>query len=292
MLLARLRVAAVSRPSPSYARIELAGGDLAEFGVEGPFYDQRIKLLFPGSDGLPELSQDSWWSDFAALPEETRGSVRTYTVADTFGAGLDARLQVDFVIHPGAHGPGSDWALGASEGDELLAVLPRKGAAYGGIEFAPGGAKRVLLVGDETALPAITQILRAFPDGTDGTVFLEVPLAGDIVPLPEVAGVMVHWLPRDGRPVGDLAVAAVGEHLGFAAVEGEVEIDPDLWETPVHSSSGEPLESAAVDDRYAWIAGESSMVTRLRRHLVGELGMPRAQVAFMGYWREGVAMRG
>jgi NADPH-dependent ferric siderophore reductase len=293
MLLARLRVAAVSRPSPSFARIELAGPDLAEFGVDGPFYDQRIKLLFPGPAGLPELREDSWWTDFAALPESTRGAIRTYTVADTFGAGADARLLVDFVIHPGAHGPGSDWALAADAGDELLAVLPRKGAPYGGIEFAPGRAKRVLLVGDETALPAITQILRDFPPETEATVFVEVPLAGDIAPLPEVAGLKVSWLPRDGRPVGDLAVAAVAEHLGFSPqVDGEIEIDPDLWETPVHSSSGEELDSAVVDDRYAWIAGESSMVTRLRRHLVGELGLPRAQVAFMGYWRQGVAMRG
>lgn len=293
MLLARLRVAAVSRPSPSYVRIALAGPDLADFGVEGPFYDQRIKLVLPGSAGLPELRPETWWSDYAALPEETRGSIRTYTVADTVGAGPDARLVVDFVIHPGAHGPGSDWALAAEEGDELLAVLPRKGVPYGGIEFAPGAATRILLVGDETALPAITQILRDFPADAEATVFLEVPLAGDIAALPERAGLKVTWLPRDGRPVGDLAVAAVGEHLGFAAhAGGAVEVDPDLWETPVYSSSGEPLDAARADDRYAWIAGESRMVTRLRRHLVGELGMPRSQVAFMGYWREGVAMKG
>ncbi len=42
---------------------------------------------------------------------------------------------------------------------------------------------------------------------------------------------------------------------------------------------------------YAWIAGESAMVTSLRRYLVKELGMDRSQVAFMGYWRRGVAMR-
>ena len=42
---------------------------------------------------------------------------------------------------------------------------------------------------------------------------------------------------------------------------------------------------------YAWIAGESKVVTGLRRRLVNELGVDRGQVAFMGYWREGVAMR-
>ncbi|MFT4262397.1 MAG: siderophore-interacting protein [Nocardioides sp.] len=296
-MLTRLRVASVSRPSPSFARVELAGPDLASFGVDGPLYDQRIKLLFPPASGvLPELRPDSWWTDFAALPEETRGSVRTYTVADFVDAGEESLLVVDFVLHPGAHGPGSGWALSAAVGDELLAVVPEKGAFMGGIEFAPGDASRVLLVGDETALPAVVQILRDLPSGVTGSVFLEVPLEADVVPLPEAPGVEVTWLARNGSPVGSLAVEAVGAHLGFAPAPGEaveqVDVDPDLWETPAYSSAGESLESAAVDDRYAWIAGESGMVTRLRRHLVGELGLPRAQVAFMGYWRIGVAMRG
>ncbi|WP_199905123.1 SIP domain-containing protein [Nocardioides sediminis] len=79
-------------------------------------------------------------------------------------------------------------------------------------------------------------------------------------------------------------------------------MDPDLWETPSYSSSGEEIEAAAggdpsrgsgrpLDGVYAWIAGESTVVTGLRRHLVRELGMDRRQVAFMGYWRRGVAMR-
>ncbi|UMG94793.1 SIP domain-containing protein [Nocardioides sp. TF02-7] len=77
------------------------------------------------------------------------------------------------------------------------------------------------------------------------------------------------------------------------------EIDPDLWETPVYSSSGEevvettrvPADGTPFPGLYAWIAGESKVVTGLRRRLVKELGIDRGQVAFMGYWREGVAMR-
>jgi len=75
------------------------------------------------------------------------------------------------------------------------------------------------------------------------------------------------------------------------------EVDPDLWETPTYSSSGEDLAEDAVAvghdlaGLYAWIAGESAVVTGLRRALVKDLGMDRRQVAFMGYWRRGVAMR-
>ena len=44
-------------------------------------------------------------------------------------------------------------------------------------------------------------------------------------------------------------------------------------------------------DVYAWIAGEAGVVTSLRRFLVKERGLGRGQVAFMGYWRRGVAMK-
>ena len=85
-----------------------------------------------------------------------------------------------------------------------------------------------------------------------------------------------------------------GQSAAFVA-EPE-EIDPDLWETPTYSSSGEALEDASAQATphpglYAWIAGESGMVTGLRRQLVRGLGIDRRQVAFMGYWRRGVSMR-
>ena len=58
-------------------------------------------------------------------------------------------------------------------------------------------------------------------------------------------------------------------------------------------SSGERIADGAPGhgDLYAWIAGESGVVTGLRRHLVRGLGIDRRQVSFMGYWRQGVAMR-
>ncbi|WP_196780804.1 SIP domain-containing protein [Nocardioides sambongensis] len=115
------------------------------------------------------------------------------------------------------------------------------------------------------------------------------------------------WLPRAGGGRGaDLAptvLAHLADQQGRSAPAfGEVtedDIDPDLWETPVYSSSGEEVAAATTvptgegpfPGLYAWIAGESKVVTGLRRTLVKELGLDRSQVAFMGYWREGVAMR-
>jgi NADPH-dependent ferric siderophore reductase len=58
-----------------------------------------------------------------------------------------------------------------------------------------------------------------------------------------------------------------------------------------HRKGGESRTEEG-DGLYAWIAGESKVVTGLRRALVSDLGLNRSQVAFMGYWRRGVPMRG
>ena len=160
-------------------------------------------------------------------------------------------------------------------------------------------ACELLLVGDETAVPAIAAVLSQLPVDACGAAFLEVPVAADVQSVLHPEGVRVEWLPRDGRAVGARLHQAVLEHLGAGAAPVEVpetEVEPGLWETPTYSSSGEDVgehrETVGHDlaDLYAWIAGESRMVTGLRRALVRDLGLDRRQVAFMGYWREGVAM--
>jgi len=309
MVLDEVEVQSVERISPSFVRIELAGPGLAECGTAGPLYDQRMKIVFPNAAGnLPSFASmdESWWDTWMQIPEDERGSMRTYTIRDLAGSGAGTRLVVDIVVHdPGEHsGPGNDWALRARPGDRLIVLAPRLGHDFGGIEWCPGTATRLLLAGDETAVPAVRGVLRDLPADAAGTAFVEVPTAADIqrdVVAP--AGVEVTWLPRGDAPRGaSLHAAVIAWLTGTAETAPEIsddEVDPDLWETPVHSSSGEevasttqvPVDATPHADLYAWIAGESKVVTGLRRRLVNELGIDRRQVAFMGYWREGVAMR-
>lgn len=202
-ILARVSVRSVERLSPSFARIELAGADLDGFGNDGPSLDQRIKLLFPAESGvLPDLSADDWYTEWLALPDEERPRMRTYTIRSVEGEGIEKRLYVDFVLHPGAHGPGSDWAGAAKPGDEILVAGPKLGEPYGGIEWLPGDATRLLLVGDETAVPAIVSILESLPADATGSAFLEVPVADDVQKVSAPEGLQVSWLPREGAPVG------------------------------------------------------------------------------------------
>ncbi len=302
MLLIQVSVASVERLTPTYVRVELASPDLADFGVDGPLLDQRIKLVFPNAAG--ELSSfegadASWFGSWLERPVEERGAMRTYTVHSVLGSGADTRLVVDIALHEPPCGPGSLWAGSAGVGDRLILLGPRRGVPYGGIEFAPpASASRLLLVGDETALPAIAAILADLPATARGAAYVEVPVTGDLQDLSAPPGVAVTWLPRNGAERSARLITAVTEHLGTPAPVAVVdpdEIDPDLWETPTYSSSGEDIAASPVagswDGLYAWIAGESAMVTTLRRHLVKDLGVDRSQVAFMGYWRVGVSMK-
>jgi NADPH-dependent ferric siderophore reductase len=147
----------------------------------------------------------------------------------------------------------------------LLAQRARPGDPAGifdeGITYLPTPAATWhLLAGEESALPAILSILESAPPELQAEVFLEVPLTADI--RPEVThpdGVRVHWLARDGS----------------GARPGALVLDA--------------VKNATLPDgpSYTWTAGESTLPTGLRRHLVTDRQVPKSEIAFIGYWRLG-----
>ncbi|OFE16079.1 hypothetical protein BA895_20785 [Humibacillus sp. DSM 29435] len=317
----------VARLSPSFVRISLGGRGFEHLGPEGATLDQRIKIVIP-NDGHPVpssvLEADDWYAAWLSLPEIERGHLRTYTARLVRGEGADRRLVVDFVLHGsdgspgspgspgsgdsgGACGPAATWAAAARLGDRIGVLAPRRGHedGFGGIEFAPGDARRLLFCADETALPAVASILESLPVNAEGVAVVEVPTAADFLDFAIPPGVAMHWIARGERPRGWASVATFRAECGLTAVGADTsagaragvgfEADDDVWETPVFSSSGETLdrqqprdEPVGVDETYAWVAGDSATVKTIRRMLVGELGMPRRQVAFMGYWKHEV----
>lgn len=294
----RARVDSVQRLSPNFLRVFLTGPDFAQVGMAGPALDQRIKLIFPGPGGfLPTFSgAAAWYQEWTAMPEEARGIMRTYSIRALEMTLDSTRMAVDFVLH-GTDGPAATWAATAAPGDELLVVAPlRDNPNFGGQEFAPGSAQRVILAGDETAAPAIARILEdiaADPSGFGhlrGEALIEVPTAADALPIAGPDSIAVRWLPREGADHGTLLRQYLGVN-GGAGVERDA--SPELlWETPVFSRLGEELtQPREATGDYYWIAGESGVVTSIRRFLVKERGLDRSQVAFMGYWKKGVAMR-
>lgn len=326
-----VRVTAVEQLSPSYRRITFGGYSLRHFGVHGNTLDLRIKLMIPSRavDGsiieLPEFRTGTpgWYSEWLALDPAVRGAMRTYTVRQ---ARLDAvypEIDVDFVLHfdaAGNGGPAADWASTATPGDSLVLIGPNNRAAhcvtagsYAGIEWRPGLAQRVLLAGDETAVPAIGAILESLPPYLSGHAILEVPTAADFQDLTSPADIAITWLARDAaagpRPHGERLQSAVRAAVpppGWVGVRPagsaagpepeDVNVDSDiLWDTPARLDAAaleagrNPGKPAGALPFYAWIAGEAGTVKQLRRYLVRDVGIDRKQVAFMGYWRQGKA---
>lgn len=283
-------VARVRELSANFTRITFAGEDLRHLGSAG--FDQRIKLLLPLADGswtdfglFSETTVGQWYTAWRQLPDEQRNPMRTYTIREARPA--VGEIDVDFVLH-GTDGPASAWASAAAEGDDVVIIGPdsRAEGDPGGMEWHPGSATRVLLAGDETAVPAICAIVESLGEHVFGHVFMEVPTTSDELPLQTRAGLEITWLPRDGAAQGSLLTPAVQQwgrqHVARQAVlDVELETDPEavLWDSP-----GE-----APREAYAWLAGEAGVITGLRRHLVKDLGMDRSAVAFMGYWRAGRA---
>jgi NADPH-dependent ferric siderophore reductase len=124
-------------------------------------------------------------------------------------------------------------------------------------------AGQLLVVGDETAIPAISRILASAPATTRGVALLEVAGAAEEQQLAVPDGVAVRWLHRGDTPPGEstLLVDAVAA-----------------------------LERPAGDDVFAWVAAESGAVRAIRADLRGRWGLGRAQHHAIGYWRRGRAM--
>ena len=180
--------------------------------------------------------------------------------------------------------PGSGWAAQAEPGQRLTVIGPHAGTtAYGGIEWRPpvagAGAVRVLLAGDETAVPAIGSILESLPAGYAGHALLEVPYGADVL-TSTVEGSRCAGCPATG---GRGASSWRGAARGHGRARRGVRARPEaLRSSPRSMSTRDPLghpepfpgrPTPAGRRWYAWVAGEASVVRDLRRLLVRDLGL-------------------
>lgn len=252
----RTRVVRVTRLTPHFVNVTLASEDIADFDYLG--LDQCVRLFFPRpgqrSLRMPTASGNGWIAQFYLLPSSVRPHVRNYTIrAHRPELG---EVDIEFVAH-GDDSPASYWATHAQPGDE--AGLFPEGIQY----LPPTDTNSQLIVGDESAVPAILSILEQSPPELRAKVLLEVPTTEDIRQTPHLHDVEVHWLPRDGREgaPGELALETLRRAKPPAA------------------------------DAYSFIVGESALATGARRHLVAQ-GVPKSNITFIGYWKVGRASLG
>jgi len=265
--LVHLTVLRSERLSAHWVRITLGGGEIERFAPMG--YDQWFRIFLPlggdaGLDRLPAKANKMFgYLKYLRIPDGMRPVMRNYSVRAFRPATADAaaELDVDFVLHgsaaDGTAGPASRWAETCEPGESVVIIDE-------GLAFNPArGTERVLLIGDETGLPAIAGICASLPDSATGRAIIEVPSAEDALVFAHPAGVEVHWIvrDRDDQP-GTLALARL-EQL----------TDAELPAAPFH----------------AYLVGEQALPTGARRHLVAARGVDKDLVSFCGYWRAGAA---
>ncbi|WP_240882577.1 siderophore-interacting protein [Pseudomonas aeruginosa] len=279
--------------SPALTRFVFGGPEVAEMKTLAA--DQRIKIFFPDASGQPPSlpGGSEWYQAYRSVEPARRPPMRTYTIRALRAE--QEEVDVEFVLHD-ENGPASAWATHARIGDRLQLAAPNRqyGDDPGGYEWKPpAGVRHILLIADETALPAVAGILEELAGEAEPPVveaFLEVPGEADILDLPAIPGARLHWLPRHQAGIhsrnGERMIEAARqarlperEVAGGAAQELEdIDIDEEiLWE----------LASPESGSFYAWVAGESAAVMAIRRYLVQERGIDKRHLTLMGYWRLG-----
>jgi NADPH-dependent ferric siderophore reductase len=226
----------VARLTPRMVRVTFGGEALEGFIWNGPA--AHLKLIF----GEP--------ADRPSGEHSARPVMRTYTPRRFDAATRE--LVVDFVIH--GTGPASDWAAQAAPGQTLTLAGPGRSYAV------DPAADWYLLVGDDTAIPAICTILEALPSAAPKRVLLEVADASEEHPLDAPLGnAELTWLRRGGD------VVRAGRALE-AAVRA---LDP-------------PPGSGRV-----YVACEAGAMRRIRQHLLHDRALPREHLVTRGYWKLG-----
>lgn len=244
------------RLSPSFVRVTVAGEELQHWRHLG--FDQWFRLALPVAgdatqfDRLAKRFDTRGYLRYLTLPQATRPAIRNYTVREYRPEARE--LDIDFVVHPaedpshaGIAGP---WAESLPVGERV--ALIDQGCGYRPV----ADARRVVLAGDESALPAVLGILRDLPRDAVGDAIIEVPDTADRQPDAAPDGVRVEWVVRAGG-IGEAALAALRAL--------------PRWDEPVS----------------AFVAGEQQLATGGRRHLVAERGVAKSAIDFCGYWRAG-----
>ena len=225
-----MTVAAVEMLSPRMKRIVFTSSDLADFDSNA--HDDHVKLFFTAGAGASPSGRDYTprWFD------------------------RDQRaVAVDFVLH--GHGPAASWARAARVGDTLEMGGPR------GSTVVPDDFDWYLLVGDESALPAIGRRVEELRAGVPVTTVVAIDDADDRQSLVTTADWRPHWVTRDPSGADD----------GVALVRVLETIDP------------------GHGDGFVWIAAETSVARAVRRYVVETRRHPAEWVKAAAYWTRGRA---
>ena len=223
-----LTVKSADRITPNMLRLTLAGDELADFSSLG--FDDHIKVIVPDGAG---------------------GTVmRDYTPRRHDAATNE--LVIDFALHDA--GPATLHAVNARPGDRFTIGGPR------GSQVISRYIASWLLVGDETALPAIGRRIEELGAGVQVTTLAAVPSPDDEQAFAGTATVVSRWIHRP--------VSAATDPAPFIAALAEIDIPAGT---------------------FVWVAAEATVARAVRAYLTGERGVPLFWLKARGYWVQGKA---
>jgi NADPH-dependent ferric siderophore reductase len=241
-----LQVTRVQALNPHLVRVTFTGDELEDF-VSASF-DDHVKLFFPEpGESMPALPQAGpTGPEFD--PSKPRPIARDFTPRRFDRAARE--LDIEFALHEA--GPATAWAAQAAPGQHLGIGGPR------GSFVIPTQFDWHLLIGDETALPAIARRLEELPEGTRVAALIEVADPSARIEFDTRADLYVQWRYRNES-----------EHPGGALLLA-------LRETYLPDGDG-----------YVWAAGEATLMRAVRKLLCEERGIDKKRIRASAYWKRG-----
>lgn len=217
----RRRDVQVSRVEPlpdGFVSITFSGDELADFNSAS--FDDHIKFMFDSPAGEPVR--------------------RDYTPRHFDNARRE--LTIEFALH--GHGQASDWAAAATAGQRAAIGGPR------GSMIIPKDYDWHLLIGDSSALPAITRRLEELPENSAVQVILLLDEPATCRALP-----------------GQRPVQMCSDDEALLAAVSALQLPPG--------------------EGFVWAAGEAGVMKRIRSQMVVDKGHPKEAMRVAAYWRHG-----
>lgn len=230
--------------TPQMRRITLAGEQLGAFQAAGAMQpamecfgpDDHVRLFFPDPE-TGEISLPRQGEGRLHWPDNPPAISRIYTPR-AFDPAC-GQLVLDFVLH--GHGIAGNWAAQVRPGDKVHLAGPKSSM------LIPDAAS-YLLLGDETALPAIANWLEMLPAGIEVKAHVLITDPAARLDLPQAGGSVI-WHDYDPADIG-----------AFVRIAGKPE--PDC---------------------FVWAAGERAAMTALQEHLT-QLGHSKDRTDLTNYW--------
>lgn len=207
----------------------------------------RVTLGGDGLNTFPTDQASAYVKLIFPVPGQERPLLRTYTVRDHRDEGID----IDFALHGDGGGPACRWARTCQPGDRIDIAGP------GPKKLVDNDADWIVMVGDMTALPAISVNLEQLPAHACGHAIIEISDAADQQDLPVPDNIALQWVvnptPGQATPLVD-AVASLD------------------WPDARHS---------------IWCACEFNSMLALRKHFRDQRGVAREHMYISSYWIHG-----